>query len=37
MREGAPLVHEAHKTNVLRMPWKLHYGDVEAARRTPGR
>lgn len=33
MREGAPLVHEAHKTNVLRMPWKLHYGDVEAARR----
>jgi xanthine dehydrogenase molybdenum-binding subunit len=33
MREGAPLVHEEHKTNVLRMPWKLHYGDVEAARR----
>ena len=31
MREGAPLVHEEHKTNVLRMPWKLHYGDVEAA------
>jgi xanthine dehydrogenase molybdenum-binding subunit len=33
MKEGAPLVHEEHKTNVLRMPWKLHYGDVEAARR----
>jgi xanthine dehydrogenase molybdenum-binding subunit len=33
MREGAPLVHEEHKTNVLKMPWKLHYGDVEAARR----
>jgi CO/xanthine dehydrogenase Mo-binding subunit len=33
MQEGAPLVHEAHKTNVLRMPWKLHYGDVEAAKR----
>jgi len=33
MKEGAPLVHEEHKTNVLRMPWKLHYGDVEAARK----
>jgi len=33
MKEGAPLVHEEHKTNVLKMPWKLHYGDVEAARR----
>ncbi len=33
MREGAPLVHEEHKGNVLKMPWKLHYGDVEAARR----
>jgi len=32
MKEDAPLVHEEHKTNVLRMPWKLHYGDVEAAR-----
>jgi len=32
MQEGAPLVHEAHKSNVLKMPWKLHYGDVEAAR-----
>lgn len=33
MKEDAPLVHEEHKTNVLRMPWKLHYGDVEAARK----
>ncbi len=33
IKEGAPLVHEEHKTNVLRMPWKLHYGDVEAARK----
>ena len=32
MREDSVLVHEAHKTNVLKMPWKLHYGDVEAAR-----
>ncbi len=33
MKEGAPLVHEAHKTNVLKMPWKLHYGDVDAAKK----
>ncbi|UCF91575.1 MAG: xanthine dehydrogenase family protein molybdopterin-binding subunit [Desulfobacterales bacterium] len=33
MQAGAPLVHEEHKTNVLKMPWKLHYGDVEAARK----
>lgn len=32
MAAGAPLIHENHKTNVLKMPWKLHYGDVEAAR-----
>ncbi|CAB1057244.1 Xanthine dehydrogenase, molybdenum binding subunit (EC [Olavius sp. associated proteobacterium Delta 1] len=32
MQKSAPMVHEAHKTNVLRMPWKLHYGDVDAAR-----
>ncbi|MDP2644670.1 MAG: xanthine dehydrogenase family protein molybdopterin-binding subunit [Desulfobacterales bacterium] len=32
MKEDAPLIHEDHKTNVLRMPWKLHYGDVDAAR-----
>jgi len=33
MQPDAPLVHENHKTNILKMPWKLHYGDVEAARR----
>ena len=33
MEKDAPLVHEAHKTNILKMPWKLHYGDVEAARK----
>ena len=32
MKKDAPLVHEGHKTNVLRMPWKLDYGDVESAR-----
>ena len=32
MQPDAPLVHEDHKTNILKMPWKLHYGDVEAAR-----
>jgi len=33
MQPEAPLVHENHKTNILKMPWKLHYGDVAAARR----
>jgi xanthine dehydrogenase molybdenum-binding subunit len=33
MQEDAPLVHEEHKTNVLKLPWKLHYGDVEEARK----
>jgi xanthine dehydrogenase molybdenum-binding subunit len=33
IKKGAPLIHEEHKSNVLRMPWKLHYGDVEVARR----
>jgi xanthine dehydrogenase molybdenum-binding subunit len=33
MKEDAPLVHERHKTNILKMPWKLHYGDVEAAKK----
>jgi xanthine dehydrogenase molybdenum-binding subunit len=32
MEPDAPLVHENHKTNILKMPWKLHYGDVEKAR-----
>ncbi|MFH0787730.1 MAG: molybdopterin cofactor-binding domain-containing protein [Pseudomonadota bacterium] len=34
MKEGAPLVHEGHKTNVLKVPWKLICGDVEEARKT---
>ena len=33
MGEGAPLVHEEHRTNVLRLPWKMHLGDVEEARK----
>jgi CO/xanthine dehydrogenase Mo-binding subunit len=31
MKEGAPLIHEEHKTNVLKIPWKLICGDVEEA------
>jgi len=31
MAEDAPLIHERHKTNILKMPWKMHFGDVEAA------
>ena len=31
MEKDAPLVHEHHKSNVLKLPWKLHYGDVEKA------
>ena len=33
MKEDAPLIHEEHKTNVLRLPWKLICGDVEEARK----
>jgi CO/xanthine dehydrogenase Mo-binding subunit len=33
MLDSAPLVHENHRTNVLKLPWKLHYGDVDAARK----
>lgn len=33
MAEGAPLVHEEHRTNVLRLPWKMHFGDVDEARK----
>lgn len=33
MTPDAPLVHENHKTNILKMPWKLHYGDVDAAKK----
>ncbi len=32
MKPDAPLVHEEHKTNILKMPWNLHYGDVESAK-----
>lgn len=32
MREGAPLVHEENKSNILKLPWKLLAGDVEEAR-----
>jgi CO/xanthine dehydrogenase Mo-binding subunit len=34
MKEGAPLIHEEHKTNVLKMPWKLICGDVDGARKN---
>jgi xanthine dehydrogenase molybdenum-binding subunit len=33
MKEGAQLIHGTNKSNILKMPWKLHYGDVEAARK----
>ncbi|MCX5832794.1 MAG: xanthine dehydrogenase family protein molybdopterin-binding subunit [Deltaproteobacteria bacterium] len=33
MQEGAPLVHEEMKSNILKMPWKLICGDVEAAKK----
>nr|NJM02135.1 xanthine dehydrogenase family protein molybdopterin-binding subunit [Desulfobacula sp.] len=31
MEKDSPLVHDYHKTNVLNLPWSLHYGDVEKA------
>ncbi|VEN73675.1 Aerobic-type carbon monoxide dehydrogenase, large subunit CoxL/CutL-like protein [Candidatus Desulfarcum epimagneticum] len=31
MKDDAPLIHEEAKSNVLKLPWKLHYGDVDAA------
>ena len=31
MEKDSPLVHEHHKSNILKLPWKLHYGDVEKA------
>ncbi len=31
MEKDAPLVHEHLKSNVLKMPWNIHYGDVEKA------
>ncbi|HNT43561.1 MAG TPA: xanthine dehydrogenase family protein molybdopterin-binding subunit [Syntrophorhabdaceae bacterium] len=33
MKEGAALIHEEFKSNVLKMPWKFVHGDVEAARK----
>ncbi|MBU1965609.1 MAG: xanthine dehydrogenase family protein molybdopterin-binding subunit, partial [Proteobacteria bacterium] len=33
MKEGAPLVHEEMKSNILKMPWKLVCGDVESAKK----
>ena len=33
MKEGAPMVHEEFKSNVLKMPWKFVAGDVEAAKK----
>jgi len=32
MREGAALIHEEFKSNVLKMPWKFVAGDVDAAK-----
>lgn len=34
LKEGAPLVHEENKSNVLKLPWKLVAGDVEVARQA---
>ncbi|MCF8087267.1 MAG: xanthine dehydrogenase family protein molybdopterin-binding subunit [Desulfotignum sp.] len=31
MEKDSPLVHEHLKSNVLKMPWDVHYGDVEKA------
>lgn len=31
MEKDSPLVHEHLKSNVLKMPWDIHYGDVEKA------
>jgi CO/xanthine dehydrogenase Mo-binding subunit len=31
MEKDSPLVHEGHKSNILKLPWKLHYGDVDKA------
>jgi len=34
MEEGAPLVHEEHKSNVLKLPWNLQIGDIEEGRKA---
>jgi xanthine dehydrogenase molybdenum-binding subunit len=31
MEKDSPLVHDHLKSNVLKMPWNIHYGDVEKA------
>ena len=33
LKEGAPLVHEENKSNLIKLPWRLTAGDVETARR----
>lgn len=33
MEEGAPLVHEENRSNILKLPWKMHLGDMEEAKR----
>lgn len=33
MEKNAPIIHEYHKSNVLNLPWRLHYGDVEQAQK----
>jgi len=34
MKPDAPLIHEENKSNILKLPWKLVAGDVEAARKS---
>jgi xanthine dehydrogenase molybdenum-binding subunit len=34
MQEGAPLIHEEHKGNVLKFPWKLQIGDIDEGRKS---
>ncbi len=33
MKSDAVLVHEEQKSNMLKLPWKMKYGDVDAARK----
>jgi xanthine dehydrogenase molybdenum-binding subunit len=33
MKEGAPLIHEEFKSNVLKLPWKFVHGNVESAKK----
>jgi CO/xanthine dehydrogenase Mo-binding subunit len=34
MKDDAPLVHEEHKSNILRLPWKLTAGDVDKGKKA---